>query len=139
MDCRRVHHVEFARQILRFVTCLRLCLGCHGEITGSDPESDDGEFFHEYVVEANAGDELRITLRSEEFDSFLRWGTKDGDRFQELANDDDGDEDVGFILLSPERTGTSGAPLLETNAIDERQRQLEKKQMMDVLSDFLNK
>lgn len=69
---------------------LRIGQTVNGEITGSDPESDDGEFFHEYVVEANAGDELRITLRSEEFDSFLRWGTKDGDRFQELANDDDG-------------------------------------------------
>ncbi|HRQ79062.1 MAG TPA: PPC domain-containing protein [Gemmatimonadaceae bacterium] len=62
----------------------------NGEIGDSDPESDNGEFFHEYVLQANAGDELRITLRSEEFDSFLRWGTKDGLVFREIATDDDG-------------------------------------------------
>lgn len=62
----------------------------NGEIGDSDPETDEGEFFHEYVLQANAGDELRITLRSEDFDSFLRWGTKDGLAFREIATDDDG-------------------------------------------------
>jgi hypothetical protein len=52
--------------------------------------------------------------------------------------DESDEEDVSFILLSPERTGSTGG-VLEPQAIDERQRQLEKKQMMDVLTDFLNK
>lgn len=62
----------------------------NGEIGDGDPETDEGEFFHEFVLEANAGDALRITLRSPDFDSFLRWGTKDGLEFRELATDDDG-------------------------------------------------
>lgn len=61
-----------------------------GELTDRDPELDDGGFFHEYVLEANAGEEFRITLRSTEFDSYLRWGRKDGDAFTEIASDDDG-------------------------------------------------
>lgn len=61
-----------------------------GELTDRDPELDDGGFFHEYVLEANAGEEFRITLRSTEFDSFLRWGRKDGEAFTEIASDDDG-------------------------------------------------
>jgi hypothetical protein len=69
---------------------LRIGQTVNGELSDSDPELDDGTFFHEYVVEAAAGDELRITLRSEEFDSFLRWGTKDELEFRELASDDDG-------------------------------------------------
>lgn len=60
-----------------------------GELTDTDPELDEGGFFHEYVIDAKAGDNLRITLRSEEFDSYLRWGTKAGNTFTELASDDD--------------------------------------------------
>lgn len=59
------------------------------------------------------------------------------------ARPDDGeeDEDVGFILLNPEPRGSEESapgPSL-ADVADERRRQLEKKQMMDVLSDFLNK
>lgn len=61
-----------------------------GELSDGDPELDDGTYFHEYVVKAQAGDDLRITLRSDAFDSYLRWGTKYGAEFQELATDDDG-------------------------------------------------
>ena len=60
-----------------------------GELTDTDPELDEGGFFHEYVLDAKEGDNLRITLRSEEFDSYLRWGTKAGNTFTELASDDD--------------------------------------------------
>lgn len=53
-----------------------------------------------------------------------------------------GDEgDVGFILLSPESEGNTLSPsaTLQPDGVDERRRHIEKKQMMDVLSDFLNK
>lgn len=55
---------------------------------------------------------------------------------------EDGDEDdVSFILLSPEPAGSRGADTstAPSDGVDERRRQNEKKQMMDVLSDFLNK
>lgn len=78
---------------------LRIGQTITGELTDSDPELDDGTYFHEYVLEAQAGDALRITLRSEEFDSFLRWGTKDGLEFEELANDDDGGGNLDSELV----------------------------------------
>lgn len=61
-------------------------------------------------------------------------------REAEDAGDDD-DEDVGFILLNPEPRGgeESGSGPSLAEVADERRRQFEKKQMMDVLSDFLNK
>lgn len=69
-----------------------------GELTTSDPELDGGGYFHEYVVNAAAGDSFRITLRSAEFDAYLRWGTKDRDAFTEIATDDDGGGDLDSML-----------------------------------------
>lgn len=69
-----------------------------GELTDADPELEEGGFFHEYVLEAAAGDELRITLRSGEFDAYLRWGTKAGMTFTELASDDDSGGDLDSQL-----------------------------------------
>lgn len=70
-----------------------------GELSDTDPELDEGGFFHEYVIDAKAGDNLRITLRSEEFDSYLRWGTKAGTTFTELASDDDSGGDLDSQLV----------------------------------------
>ena len=60
---------------------------------------------------------------------------------REDPNDDGDDGDVSFILLSPEPAGSmgSGTSMASPDGLDERRRQNEKKQMMDVLSDFLNK
>lgn len=57
------------------------------------------------------------------------------------SNEDGDEEDVSFILLSPEPAGSmgSGTSMAPPDGLDERRRQNEKKQMMDVLSDFLNK
>src|SRR5690606_14809470 len=45
-----------------------------GEITESDPEMESGPFFHQFEIQAQRGERLRLTLRSEDFDSYLRWG-----------------------------------------------------------------
>lgn len=77
------------------------------ELSASDPELDNGGYFHEYVVTAAAGDALRITLRSGEFDSYLRWGTKEGDAFNEIATDDDSGGDLDSMLeVQVDRAGT---------------------------------
>ncbi len=57
------------------------------------------------------------------------------------SDDADDDGDVGFILLSPEPGGrpASESTVVPPDGLDEQRRQLEKKQMMDALSDFLNK
>ena len=65
-----------------------------GELTAEDPELDDGGYFQEFVISASAGDQLRITMRSGEFDSFLRWGTKTGAEFTEIETDDDSGGDL---------------------------------------------
>jgi hypothetical protein len=78
-----------------------------GELSASDPELDEGGYFHEYAVTAAAGDAFRITLRSGEFDSYLRWGTKDGESFTEIASDDDSGGDLDSQLtVRIERSGT---------------------------------
>lgn len=77
------------------------------ELSASDPELDDGGYFHEYVVTAAAGDSFRITLRSSEFDAYLRWGTKDGDAFTEISSDDDSGGDLDSqMTVRVERAGT---------------------------------
>lgn len=77
------------------------------ELSSADPELDDGGYFHEYVVNAQVGDVFRITLRSGEFDSYLRWGTKEGDIFTEIASDDDGGGDLDSMLeVRVERAGS---------------------------------
>lgn len=57
-------------------------------------------------------------------------------------DDDDGDDDsADFILLGPDPGGSAVASptVVAADGVDERRRQLEKKQMMDALSDFLSK
>ncbi len=78
-----------------------------GELTTSDPELDGGGYFHEYVVTAAAGDSFRITMRSGEFDSYLRWGTTLGGAFNEIATDDDSGGDLDSMLeVRVTRAGT---------------------------------
>jgi hypothetical protein len=87
-----------------------------GELTDGDPELDAGGFFHEYVLQAAAGDEFRITLRSEEFDAFLRWGTKAGDAFTEVASDDDGGGDLDSQLIV--RVTAGGRYVIRVSALE---------------------
>jgi hypothetical protein len=86
-----------------------------GELTTSDPELDDGGYFHEYAVNAAAGDSFRITLRSGEFDSFLRWGSKNGDAFTEIDTDDDSGGDLDSMLSV--RVTRSGTYVIRVSAL----------------------
>ena len=62
-------------------------------------------------------------------------------RESDEAEGDDDEGDVGFILLSPESGSrpVSESTVVPPEGLDEQRRHLEKKQMMDALSDFLNK
>lgn len=78
-----------------------------GELTTEDAELEDGGYYQEYTVYANAGDQLRITMRSGEFDSFLRWGMKSAEGFREMASDDDSGGDLDSQLnVRVEQSGT---------------------------------
>jgi hypothetical protein len=69
-----------------------------GEITDSDPEMDEGPYYHQFEIQAQEGDRVRITLRSESFDSFLRWGRAGEEGFEELGSDDDSGGNVDSML-----------------------------------------
>jgi hypothetical protein len=61
-----------------------------GVLRPTAPMLADSSHYEQYVYEGRAGDRIRITLRSSDFDAFLRWGRLDGDRFRAEAHDDDG-------------------------------------------------
>ncbi len=86
------------------------------ELTAEDPELEDGGYFQEFVVTANAGDQLRITMRSGEFDSYLRWGTKSGSAFTEIASDDDSGGDLDSQISV--RVETSGRYVIRISALE---------------------
>lgn len=86
-----------------------------GELSSGDPELDEGGYFHEYVIDAAAGDDLRLTLRSGEFDSFLRWGTKSGDAFTEISSDDDGGGELDSQLTV--RVSTAGRYVIRVSSL----------------------
>ncbi len=101
----------------------------------------DEELFSLHQVEeehlAQALGESRARIAELEADLALAQERREADDGE--GEDDDGD--VGFILLSPESGGrpVSESTVVPPDGVDEQRRHLEKKQMMDALSDFLNK
>lgn len=88
-----------------------------GELTVEDPEFENGRYYHEYVVTVSAGDQLRITMRSGEIDSYLRWGTMNGAEFDELEGDDDSGGDLDSQLTV--RVGQSGTYVIRVSAVEQ--------------------
>jgi hypothetical protein len=62
-----------------------------GRLDESDPRADDESYFDAWTLEGRAGEQLRITLRSSEFDAYLNVGRGAGDDFESIQTDDDGD------------------------------------------------
>ena len=65
----------------------------NGELTGRDPEQEDGGRYDAYVFRAAAGQRLIVTLESEAFDPKVLVGRMNGADFVELAQNDDGPDD----------------------------------------------
>ena len=64
------------------------------ELDVADALLDDGIPFEEWIYQGAAGERLRIRMASEELDSYLSVGVMgSGDRFQEIASNDDGPDD----------------------------------------------
>lgn len=78
-----------------------------GTIADTDPETDGGQYFHQYTVTAQPGERIRITLRSSRFDAYLTWGRLVGAGLEDVTNDDDsaGDTDSQLDVIVP-REGT---------------------------------
>ncbi len=69
----------------RDIVSLSLGENASGELSGQDVTSDTGSFEDAYAFTAEAGESLRISLRSSEFDTFLRLITPSGET---IENDD---------------------------------------------------
>lgn len=78
-----------------------------GMIENTDPELDSGPFFHQYAVNAEPGERLRITLRSPTFDAMVTWGRLVGTGLEDVTTDDDsaGGTDAQLDVTVP-RNGT---------------------------------
>ena len=61
-----------------------------GALSTSDSKLDDDSFYDMWTYRAQAGENLRITLRSSDFDAYLAVGKMDGDEFESEETDDDG-------------------------------------------------
>jgi len=69
----------------RDIVSLRLGESASGELLAADVTSDTGTFEDAWAFTGEAGDSLRISLRSSEFDTFLRLITPSGET---IENDD---------------------------------------------------
>jgi 3'-phosphoadenosine 5'-phosphosulfate sulfotransferase len=86
----------------------------NGELTASDPMLSDSSFYDQYVYQGRAGDRLQITMRSSDFDTYLRWGRLEGGRFQSVVNDDDGAG--GTNAQATVTVGGTGVYVIQANA-----------------------
>jgi len=69
---------------------IRLGQTQRGEITGRDPETDDGMPYDAFSFRARQGDRVAIALDSEAFDPIVRLGRAVDGAFVQLAENDDG-------------------------------------------------
>lgn len=107
-----------------------------GELERREEQTSLQQVEEEHLAQSLSEARARITTLEAALEAAERSGSE-----ERVAEDSDEAEDVGFILLSPESDGggVSSPTVVSDDGVDERRRQLEKKQMMDVLSDFLSK
>ncbi len=86
-----------------------------GELTTSSAELDDGSYYDGWQFDGQAGERIRIEMRSTAFDAFLSFGRGDGDKFEMLASDDDaaGGTDARIDFTVP----SNGRYLIRANAL----------------------
>jgi hypothetical protein len=61
-----------------------------GALAATDPNLSDGTLYHDWVYTGKRGERLTITLKSEAFDSYLRFGRVRGGEFAQITARDDG-------------------------------------------------
>lgn len=70
----------------------------NGALGAGDAELDDGRLVDAYTFTAAAGEQVTITLRSEDFDAYVMVGRMENGAFVELDRNDDGDEGLDSRL-----------------------------------------
>lgn len=90
------------------------------EVSGALEESDavmEEESFYDYwTYRGSANERIRVTMRSEDFDTFVAVGTLSGATFTELASNDDGGED-GTNSQVEVTLPSNGTFVIRTNAL----------------------
>jgi hypothetical protein len=90
----------------------------NGQLTTSDPMLSDSSYYDQYVYRGSPGDRLQITLRSSDFDTYLRWGRLEGGRLEAEVNDDDGGG--GTNAQATVTVGGTGVYVIQANAFEPR-------------------
>ena len=76
---------------------IRIGQTVRGTIDAGDPTLDDESHYELYTFEGRAGQEIRIILRSDDFDAFLQFGAWDGENVDVTYTDDDSAGGVGGL------------------------------------------
>ncbi|MBV9110984.1 MAG: hypothetical protein JO306_16365, partial [Gemmatimonadetes bacterium] len=69
-----------------------------GKLDDDDPTAEDGSFYDMWTYEGHAGERLKITMRSETFDTFVAIGRMENGTFTEIASNDDGPDGTNSLL-----------------------------------------
>lgn len=88
-----------------------------GSLTDSDLMLPDGSFYDVWTYTGAAGERLRVTMRSDDFDTFLSWGEMVDGNYNSIESDDDGgggtDSQLEVTLPS------SGRFVIQANSLSE--------------------
>jgi hypothetical protein len=89
----------------------------NGSITDGDLTLTDKSKFDEYTYRGRRGDQVTITMRSSEFDTYLYIGRMVNGQWQSVASDDDsgGDTDSLIELVRP----ADGEYVIRANALSD--------------------
>jgi hypothetical protein len=87
-----------------------------GTLDDSDPVMEDDSFYDYWSYAGRAGEQLTITMSSEEFDSFMAFGRLNGTTFDEISSNDDGPEglDSQIQVTLP----SDGTYVIRTNSLN---------------------
>ena len=78
---------------------IRLGQTLNGELTDRDPEQEDGGRYDAFAFRAAQGQRFVVTLDADDFDPVVRVGRMRGPDFEELAQNDDGDDGLNSRLV----------------------------------------
>jgi Bacterial pre-peptidase C-terminal domain len=82
--------VEQAERVVAVASPIEPGTTVEGQLLDGDAWENDGSRYDLWSFRGRAGERVTITLRSEDFDAFLRFGRGRGEEWEQIANDDDG-------------------------------------------------
>lgn len=96
-------------------TPIRLDESVDGELTEDDATAADDSYYDLYSFRGRAGQTVTITMRSDDFDTYLSIGTLQDGEYSQLESNDDGDDGTNseLTITLPE----SGEYLIRANSL----------------------